>query len=87
VRELKSLAIRYALGLSDGMPGNTPGGEPAFAAPGLAETMARIESGIIRRALKEAGGNQAEAARRLQIPRRTLGEKIARLGILDDSRP
>jgi two-component system C4-dicarboxylate transport response regulator DctD len=82
VRELKSLAARFALGLSDGMPGRTDTREDD--APGLAETMARIESGIIRRALKEAGGNQAEAARRLQIPRRTLGEKIARLGIRED---
>jgi two-component system C4-dicarboxylate transport response regulator DctD len=69
------------------MPGQAAGGEQALAAPGLAETMARIESEIIRRALKEAGGNQAEAARRLQIPRRTLGEKIARLGILDANQP
>ena len=82
VRELKSLAARFALGLSDGMPGRTE--VPEGDAPGLAETMARIESGIIRRALREAGGNQAEAARRLQIPRRTLGEKIDRLGIRDD---
>jgi len=82
VRELKSLAARFALGLSDGMPGRTE--VPGSDAPGLAETMARIESGIIRRALREAGGNQAEAARRLQIPRRTLGEKIDRLGIRED---
>ncbi|MCK5745107.1 MAG: sigma-54-dependent Fis family transcriptional regulator, partial [Oricola sp.] len=83
VRELKSLATRFALGLSDGMPGRTV--VPEGDAPGLVETMARIESGIIRRALKEAGGNRAEAARRLQIPRRTLGEKIDRLGIREDS--
>jgi len=83
VRELKSLATRFALGLSDGMPGRTE--VPEGDAPGLVETMARIESGIIRRALKEAGGNRAEAARRLQIPRRTLGEKIDRLGIREDS--
>jgi two-component system C4-dicarboxylate transport response regulator DctD len=82
VRELKSLAARFALGLTDGVPGRADTREDD--APGLAETMARIESGIIRRALKEAGGNQAEAARRLQIPRRTLGEKIARLGIRED---
>ncbi|WP_425417571.1 sigma-54-dependent transcriptional regulator [Oricola indica] len=82
VRELKSLATRFSLGLSDGIPGRTE--VPEGGAPGLAETMARIESGIIRRALREAGGNQAEAARRLQIPRRTLGEKIDRLGIRED---
>ncbi|WP_421857982.1 sigma-54-dependent transcriptional regulator [Oricola sp.] len=83
VRELKSLANRFALNLTDGAPDRvTINGDDA---PGLAETMARVESGIIRRALREAGGNQAKAARRLKIPRRTLGEKIDRLGIRQDA--
>jgi two-component system C4-dicarboxylate transport response regulator DctD len=82
VRELRSLATRYVLGLTDGKPDNTPPAEDDV--PGLSETMARIESGIIGRALKVAGGNQAEAARRLKIPRRTLGEKIDRLGIREN---
>jgi two-component system C4-dicarboxylate transport response regulator DctD len=83
VRELRSLATRYVLGLTDGKPDNAP--IPAEDdVPGLSETMARIESGIIGRALKVAGGNQAEAARRLKIPRRTLGEKIDRLGIREN---
>lgn len=43
--------------------------------------MERIEEGMIREALAATGGNQTEAAERLQIPRRTLVHKLRSYGL------
>ena len=76
--ELRATAERAVLAL----PGSaaTAGGGQA-----LPERLARIEAQIIAEALREAGGHTAAAAEALGIPRRTLTEKMARLGLRGDS--
>jgi Bacterial regulatory protein, Fis family len=49
--------------------------------PSLAGQVREFERAVIRRCLLENGGNIAEALQRLKIPRRTLNEKMVRLGI------
>ena len=48
---------------------------------GLRERLLRHEAELILQALREAGWNQSEAARRLKLPRRTLVYKLKTLGI------
>ena len=50
----------------------------------LEEALAACEESCIRQALKESGGNRAEAIRRLGISRRTFYRKCAQYGILDN---
>ena len=47
------------------------------------ECMERLESEVLLQALDQTGGNQSEAARRLQMPRRTLVHKVKVLGLRD----
>ncbi|MDC3959758.1 sigma 54-interacting transcriptional regulator [Polyangium jinanense] len=47
----------------------------------LRERVQRYESELIQEALRQAGGNQTEAARRLRMPLRTLVHKLKALGI------
>jgi DNA-binding NtrC family response regulator len=58
-------------------------GRPASsAAPtSLADKLASFERTVIARALAEAGGNVADAARRLQTDRPNLYRRMKRLGI------
>jgi hypothetical protein len=49
--------------------------------PSLARLVRNFERAAIKRCLVETGGNVAAALKRLKIPRRTLSEKMARLGI------
>jgi Bacterial regulatory protein, Fis family len=49
--------------------------------PSLAGQVREFERAVIRQCLLETGGNIAEALQRLKIPRRTLNEKMVRLGI------
>ena len=69
-----------------------PGGQPgpdwapgdlsaAMAAGDLPAAVARLETAMIRRALDAAGGNRADAARRLNIHRQLLYEKLRRYGL------
>lgn len=51
------------------------------AAPGLSELVASYESELIRDALRLAGGNATAAMARLQLPRKTFYDKLARHGI------
>ena len=44
----------------------------------------RVEAQMLRNALEDAGGNQSEAARLLDMPRRTLVHKIKAYGLRDD---
>jgi hypothetical protein len=49
--------------------------------PSLAGKVREFERAVIRQCLLETGGNIAAALERLRIPRRTLNEKMVRLGI------
>src|SRR5258705_10170656 len=56
--------------------------EPQGTGPrSLARQVREFERAVIRRCLLETGGNIAAALERLKIPRRTLNEKMVRLGI------
>ena len=46
------------------------------------EAVASWERHLIEQALKASGGNKSDAARRLQIHRRLLYEKLGQLGML-----
>lgn len=76
LRELQQFAEYTALGLSPFQPAADGGG-----AMGLADLVADYESGLIRTALREAGGSVARALDRLRLPRKTLYDKMARHGI------
>ena len=53
----------------------------------LREAVREYESGLIRTALRTAGGNVSQAARALQIPRQTLWRKIREYGLDGGERP
>lgn len=79
VRELRNVAERHALGLSGaGLAGRqaSEGG----SAP-LARQVENFERRVIEKALAETGGRISEVLEKLGLPRRTLNEKMARLGI------
>jgi len=76
VRELQHVADRFALGVW------RPGAEiAAEAGAGMAQRVAAFEQVLIDNALRECGGDVGAAAERLQVPRKTLYDKIARFGI------
>lgn len=82
VRELKNVAERFALGL------NVNGKFAAGVAAGnqaltqsLAEIVAEFERGVIEKALLACEGNIAKVLEMLDIPRRTLNEKMTRYAI------
>jgi len=58
-------------------PGSAPGEEPV--AGDLRERVKRYEHDLLREALRAAGGNRAKAAEALQIPIRTLFNKLREL--------
>jgi two-component system C4-dicarboxylate transport response regulator DctD len=72
VRELKAVAERMCLGVSDGL-------EPArTATASLATRLEIYERGMIRDALRSTRGNVADAADLLQLPKKTLYDKLNR---------
>jgi len=76
VRELRNAAERYALGLG----GFTL--RPAVESRrSLAEQVEEFERTLIERSLTEAGGKISAVMEQLDIPRRTLNEKMSRLGL------
>ncbi len=76
VRELRNAAERYLLGfLSPDIAGG-PGG-----AKGLVSLLDRVERLIIEDALRDAGQRISAAAVALDIPRKTLSDRMRRLGI------
>ena len=78
VRELRNAAERYAFGLD--RLGEAP--EPEGDAPQpLATRVEAYERDLIRQALQRSEGNIAEAMRLLDLPRRTLNEKMQRYGL------
>uniref|UniRef100_UPI002610622B helix-turn-helix domain-containing protein n=1 Tax=Pseudomonas sp. TaxID=306 RepID=UPI002610622B len=80
VRELINAAERHALGLSASEEGESLG-----PAQSLAEQMEAFEAQCLHRALQHCQGNIAEVMALLQLPRRTLNEKMQRHGLLRSS--
>jgi two-component system, NtrC family, C4-dicarboxylate transport response regulator DctD len=77
VRELRNAAERYALGLG----GVTPRLRAEDTKLSLAEQVEAFERAVIERALAESGGRISTVMEQLDIPRRTLSEKMNRLGL------
>jgi two-component system C4-dicarboxylate transport response regulator DctD len=83
VRELKSVAERFAMGFGTGMDGAPVAtGEGVGNPISLEVQVAAHERRLIMAALEDVGWSESEAAERLGLPRRTLNEKIRRLGIV-----
>lgn len=80
VRELKNVANRWALGLSDALSG-APEAPPAS----LGAQVDAAERRAIETALQHCAGNVAQAAELLQVPKKTLYDKLTRHGISADS--
>jgi two-component system C4-dicarboxylate transport response regulator DctD len=76
VRELRNAAERYALGL--GGYALRPRAEEKVS---LAAQVDAFERAVIERSLAESGGRISSVMERLDIPRRTLSEKMARFGL------
>ena len=80
VRELKNVANRWALGLSDALSG-----APDAPPPSLGAQVDAAERRAIETALQQCAGNVAQAAERLQVPKKTLYDKLTRHGISADN--
>ena len=76
VRELANAAERHALGLS------SPNIEVAPAGQSLGEQMEAFEAQCLRAALRQHGGEIKSVMEALQLPRRTLNEKMQRHGLM-----
>ena len=85
VRELKAAADRFALGLdSTGRSLDTilgPRTEPLPSTASLADRLAAFERHLIETELRRHNDSPAAVADALAVPRRTLSEKMARLGV------
>ncbi|WP_428391845.1 sigma-54-dependent transcriptional regulator [Lichenicoccus sp.] len=89
VRELQNamqrataLARRPVIDAADlGFLGLPPPGETDWLAGDLETAVRRLETAMIQQALAAAGGNRAEAARRLGIHRQLLHAKLHRYGL------
>jgi DNA-binding NtrC family response regulator len=96
VRELKNAVERAAV-MAEGemiQPEDLPKAvrealpEPGRAPDtGLKADLTRAEKQRIEEALRETGGNQTKAAKKLGMPRRTLSSKIERLGLEPSKKP
>ncbi|MEH7827659.1 sigma-54-dependent transcriptional regulator [Gemmobacter denitrificans] len=80
VRELRSLAEAHALGLDRVSVARKDSTAP-LAEGSLAERVAAFEAREIAAVLDRCGANSLRASQILQIPRRTLAEKIRRYGL------
>ncbi|TYC51526.1 sigma-54-dependent Fis family transcriptional regulator [Rhodobacterales bacterium] len=88
VRELRNAAERFVLNagvsprpLEAVVTGGPHDVGPAVAAGGLKELMDVYERTLIEGALRRHGGRIADVMRELNLPRRTLNEKMARHGL------
>jgi len=81
VRELRNVVDRCCLGLPDGIGNATLTGAAVAAGLPLAQQVDQAERRIIEDALQGSGGNVAQAAETLQVPKKTLYDKLNRLGI------
>jgi two-component system C4-dicarboxylate transport response regulator DctD len=82
VRELKNAADRCCLGLPDGLP---VVGHVAAPAQSLAARVDQAEKSFIELTLRTAQGSVAAAADALQMPKKTLYDKLVRHGIVPDN--
>jgi len=78
VRELRNVADRLVLGLPLGESGTNHGTHPHRP---LDEQMAMFERHVIEEALSRCGGRAVLASERLGLPKKTLYDKMKRLGI------
>ncbi|MFG6489310.1 sigma-54-dependent transcriptional regulator [Roseateles sp. BYS78W] len=89
VRELRNFAERWVLGLVAEAPPPalpTTAAEPtALPQAPLDEALAAVERQWIVQALQESGGNIAKAGDRLGLARKTLHDRIKRLGLDADA--
>ncbi len=76
VRELRNAAERYALGL--GASARPPADEPKHSLAGQVDAFERM---VIERALARSGGKISAVMEQLDVPRRTLSEKMSRFGL------
>jgi two-component system nitrogen regulation response regulator NtrX len=67
----------------EGAPTRAPLPDPASLDRPLTETLDEFERAVIVRALSSAGGNVAEAARRLKTDRPNLYRRMKRLGVAE----
>lgn len=83
VRELVNTVESLVALSQDGQldPALLPTTESAAPTLGLRERVEAYERGLIVEALRDAAGNQAEAARRLGLPRVTLHDKLRKYGL------
>lgn len=81
VRELRNVAERHALGLNGFAVFDIA--RPALLADAmpLAQQLEAFERRVIKRALADSGGRISEVMEKLNVPRRTLNEKMTRLNI------
>ncbi|MGR1583326.1 sigma-54-dependent transcriptional regulator [Thalassobius sp. S69A] len=75
-RSLMSWAMRFVLG-----QGVAETDEPPTEELSLSGQMARVERSLLIAALRRAEGNATEAARSLEVPRKTFYDKLTRHGI------
>ncbi|MGE8121111.1 sigma-54-dependent transcriptional regulator [Pseudomonas fulva] len=78
VRELANAAERHVLGLGSPMPEQAPAGQS------LAERVEAFEAQCLRASLRQHAGEIKAVMQDLQMPRRTLNEKMQRHGLVRD---
>ena len=84
VRELKHTAERFVLGLCPSGPaGGSSAGESGERS--LAERVDDFERELIKATLDRCGGQVSQTAQQLNVPRKTLYDKMTRLGIVPES--
>ncbi|THF63983.1 sigma-54-dependent Fis family transcriptional regulator [Pseudothauera nasutitermitis] len=83
VRELRNAAERHALGLGGVLLAGfgAEDARPSAAGASLVQQMECFERQVIERALAECGGRIHDVMAHLDLPRRTLNEKMARYGL------
>jgi two-component system C4-dicarboxylate transport response regulator DctD len=81
VRELRNAADRLVLGLPFGEAGAHASCPPTRS---LDEQLAMFERHLIEEALARSGGRAVIASERLGLPKKTLYDKMKRLGISTD---
>lgn len=83
VRELRNIAERYVLldGATAALPGQTLAGDGPAGEGSLSDQVAAFERGLIAQALSRNGGCVRRSSEALGVPRKTLHDKMRRLGL------